>query len=118
MTAPRKPRSVSAGSEDGAAAVPAPKRLSGRQRTQARPDPVPGDVSRCVAELVASLGSLDAGQAVLAAAAGALALELDSGAGMAAAAAVRELRATVAELTGGGDVDDDFSRWEANLGSA
>jgi hypothetical protein len=72
-----------------------------------------------VAALVASLGALTPAQAVLAAAAEALALELDGGAGMAAAAAVRELRATLAELAGGSTDDDDaFSKWEAQLGRA
>ena len=79
----------------------------------------PGAVSRSVAECVGSLGDLSPQAQVLAAAAGALALELDGGAGMAAAAAVRELRATLAELAGGsGDDDDAFAQWEAQLGKA
>ena len=50
---------------------------------------------------------------------GANTAELDAGAGMAAAAAVRELRAAMAELvSGSSDVVDDFSKWEANLGTA
>lgn len=111
---------------DDPIAVSSPKRRSGRQRVKdSAPTPVSpvspsaGGVSRSVAVLVESLGDLKPEQLVLAAAVEALASELDAGAGMAAAAAVRELRAAMAELvSGSSDVVDDFSKWEANLGTA
>ena len=45
-----------------------------------------------------------------------LAAHLDAGAGMAAAAMVKEMRATLADL-GGDDADDDdaFTEWERQL---
>ena len=106
---------------DDAVADSAPKRLSGRQRVKVSGpvvESVDGGVSRSVAALVETLGVLSPSSAVLAAAALALARELDGGAGMAAAAAVRELRATLVELTAGAGSDDAFNEWEAQLGSA
>lgn len=108
-------------------AAEAAKRPSGRSRqaakTTAPPEQTPsaqGRVGAAVAALVESLDlDGDHPRLALAAVAEALAREIDAGAGMAAAAMAKELRATLAELGGEGDDDDDaFAEWERQLGSA
>jgi len=74
-------------------------------------------VAAAVSALVASLDlDGDLPRLALAELAMTLAHGLDAGAGMAAAAMVKEMRATLADL-GGDDADDDdaFTEWERQL---
>lgn len=83
-------------------------------------EPVRGEVWSAVQAFV---GSLDLGDDLhllaLVALASSTAAQIDAGLGMAHAAASRELRLTLIEITGGskdgGDDDDAFARWERDL---
>lgn len=97
-----------------------PSRPSGRSRTaKSEPDPpMVGAVSLAVQAFLNTLDLADPRLAALAALALSTAAQLDAGVGMAHAAVSKELRATLEAIGGsedGGDDDDAFARWEADL---
>lgn len=98
-------------------ALPAKRPGGKRAALKPPPDAEGGRVSSAITALIDSLDlEGDLTRLALAELAMTLAHGLDAGAGMAAAAMVKEMRATLRELGGGGASDDDlFSEWERQL---